>query len=1825
MTDSMASLVSSLSHSFREVPPAAIPPMLDCLLASTGLSPSSVFSALFDNFPNLIQAAKKDGKLNSDHCTGIVSMIGALCYLLEKMGANQEALQSFIWKGFIPLMTMGPEFDPEFLNQIADLFFDIVAKTNSWEVLEASLVPFFLSSLRISAGAIEKEELDATEWGVKVNNLNMVDKDHDISPSGAFPLPLSCHVLSLILDAALQSLQAAPAPELVNGCWHAEKCAANLLWDICSMTKKLLLQSLEHRSCAIGFLLPIIFKAFIANYSFEISIHGNPHIFTRNSFFKEIWACCRALFSLGSLERRDAYGVLSLYLSFFSCSEISGKCYMSDGEEFDIKTEKEFWNEIKRGLVNKEGLVRKQSLHILKRVLCASGGSQYNSGFSEDKLQRKHPGHGMTKRELWADKEAKSLGVGKLCSVAESGFNSRQQWEAFLLLYEMLDEYGTHLVDAAWNHQITLLLQFSLSHDNFVSAISRGPQQTQMETFNEVFSWLSILWERGFCHDNPQVRCMIMHSFLGIEWIKYGACAKSIPESFVLGPFMEALNDPVHHSDFGVRGVYSSKAIESAAQFLLHYASYLDARRWIAFLINLASLAKRQSFGRAGLMGLAECIASAACGIRKDDTYDADSYKDASLDKAPQESSPERSFLDNKIELLEVLRFIIQSSKQHFNPNYRVQVCGKVLEAAASLMYATDVPLEILLSFISTLPREFTDNGGSLKVGVQDWLLGNRKNHAANCYGIEAQLLKNLHDFPKKFVNHQYLVENFDDEDLEAWELQAKRWARVLFLVIEEKDDLMPILLFIQNYGLNICKQKNDMEWLPVKFNILILSLVQEIQVIQQCSTKCSNRVDLLEAMEQSSIAEISAIYKLFADHFLFILDEMVSFANLSCSIFWSNSAMENTVLPSSVRGRLGGPSQRRLSNSMTTAVLQTVTSIKAVATMSLLCAQCQSDILLNSLTFLWKFFWKATASPTCDSETEAEVHIAAYEALAHVLKALVPAFSAQALNLVKDNYESVPPPIKDQALLDTLILSFLQNVNDLLGVGVMARTRRAILLKWKWLCIESLLSIPFYAFENGVHLEDGSFFFSDVAIRNILIDTVESLENAGEDSALPMLRAVRLALELLSSGRLYSAVSSYSGVGTQDKQMIWQLVHSCWILHVSCNKRRVAPIAALLSSVLHPSLLSDDNMHMMNGESGPLKWFVEKLLQEGTKSPRTIRLASLHLTGLWFSNPRTIKYYIKELKLLTLYGSVAFDEDFEAELTENHDVRTEVSLLAKSPDPELTEAFINTELYARVSVAVLFNKLADLADLRESSCENKDCQAALESGKLFLLELLDSVVNEKDLAKELYKKYSAIHRRKVRAWQMICVLSRFIDDNVVGKVAESLHIALYRNNLPSVRQYLETFAINIYLKFPALVAEQLVPMLRDYDMRPQALSSYVFIAANVILHASKAVQVSHLDELFPPIIPLLTSHHHSLRGFTQVLVHQVLCRLFYPLDSTSSEIKHLEKRCFEDLKSYLAKNSDCVRLRASMEGYLDAYNPNTSATPSGMFVSRVEEEMEFECVPTSLMEQVLNFLNDVREDLRCSMAKDIVAIKNESLIGEDPNSTEILSAAKKEKLLELPKDARLDFQKKITLSKHEKQDSHSVLGNRGAYKRLLEMEKEDDLLNELLKSRSLAMEMVMGNHQQFILVASFIDRIPNLAGLARTCEVFRASGLAIADTKIVADKQFQLISVTAEKWVPIIEVPVNSVKHFLEKKKWEGFSILGLEQTANSIPLDQYIYPKKTVLVLGREKEGIPVDIIHILDACIEIPQLGVVRSLNVHVSGAIALWEYTRQQRSQ
>lgn len=105
--------------------------------------------------------------------------------------------------------------------------------------------------------------------------------------------------------------------------------------------------------------------------------------------------------------------------------------------------------------MDKESLVRKQSLHILKKALSINGRGNASTVLTTISSGEDNNARGITKKERWANKEAKSLGIGQICSQDEVVTNGRQQqWEAFILLYEMLEEYGSHLVEAAWNHQV---------------------------------------------------------------------------------------------------------------------------------------------------------------------------------------------------------------------------------------------------------------------------------------------------------------------------------------------------------------------------------------------------------------------------------------------------------------------------------------------------------------------------------------------------------------------------------------------------------------------------------------------------------------------------------------------------------------------------------------------------------------------------------------------------------------------------------------------------------------------------------------------------------------------------------------------------------------------------------------------------------------------------------------------------------------------------------------------------------------------------------------------------------------------------------------------------------------------------------------------------------------------------------------------------------------------------------------------------------------------------------------------------------------------------
>ena len=142
------------------------------------------------------------------------------------------------------------------------------------------------------------------------------------------------------------------------------------------------------------------------------------------------------------------------------------------------------------------------------------------------------------------------------------------------------------------------------------------------------------------------------------------------------------------------------------------------------------------------------------------------------------------------------------------------------------------------------------------------------------------------------------------------------------------------------------------------------------------------------------------------------------------------------------------------------------------------------------------------------------------------------------------------------------------------------------------------------------------------------------------------------------------------------------------------------------------------------------------------------------------------------------------------------------------------------------------------------------------------------------------------------------------------------------------------------------------------------------------------------------------------------------------------------------------------------------------------------------------------------------------------------------------------------------------------------------------------------------------IIMASLIDKAPNLGGLARTCEVFNIGSMTIGSESYINDPGFIAAASSAEKWLPLTILPLCDIEKYVLSYKKLGYSILGLEQTANSISLGNFDFKEKSLVILGNEKSGIPQNLINLIDNCVIIPQFGNIRSLNVHVSAALMIW---------
>ena len=155
-------------------------------------------------------------------------------------------------------------------------------------------------------------------------------------------------------------------------------------------------------------------------------------------------------------------------------------------------------------------------------------------------------------------------------------------------------------------------------------------------------------------------------------------------------------------------------------------------------------------------------------------------------------------------------------------------------------------------------------------------------------------------------------------------------------------------------------------------------------------------------------------------------------------------------------------------------------------------------------------------------------------------------------------------------------------------------------------------------------------------------------------------------------------------------------------------------------------------------------------------------------------------------------------------------------------------------------------------------------------------------------------------------------------------------------------------------------------------------------------------------------------------------------------------------------------------------------------------------------------------------------------------------------------------------------------------------------------------------------NKHSLLVVASLIENPYNLGGLSRASEIFGAQAMYVRDPRIIAEKDFTSVAVSSHNHIDILPLGVAEISAWAAGMKSEGWTVVGIEQTDRSVLLGGAgaELPDKTILVLGSEREGMPAGVLGECDLLVEIPQVGVTRSLNVQVAAAIVLFEYGRQR---
>lgn len=136
-----------------------------------------------------------------------------------------------------------------------------------------------------------------------------------------------------------------------------------------------------------------------------------------------------------------------------------------------------------------------------------------------------------------------------------------------------------------------------------------------------------------------------------------------------------------------------------------------------------------------------------------------------------------------------------------------------------------------------------------------------------------------------------------------------------------------------------------------------------------------------------------------------------------------------------------------------------------------------------------------------------------------------------------------------------------------------------------------------------------------------------------------------------------------------------------------------------------------------------------------------------------------------------------------------------------------------------------------------------------------------------------------------------------------------------------------------------------------------------------------------------------------------------------------------------------------------------------------------------------------------------------------------------------------------------------------------------------------------------------------------NISAVMRTCDAVGIQDMYVLNTRIPRHKKWGAkSSSSAAQWLSIHQFDNAEECFSVLRQKYS--TILTTHLSSDAVRLHEVDFTRSLALVFGNEHEGVSEEIRRLADGNFVIPQVGIIRSLNISVACAVTLYEAYRQK---